>query len=547
MAYSDQLNTAYRSSDTIAEASFLYLIFVLDFLYYCSFEQILLIFLPLSQIILISSEKIEEVMADIQTKTTMEEFTTNDKANYYSGIASIMVNGKRAYELKGKFLDDLRDKAFSGTNRKDAVEHIEYFLKIVDPINLPNVNYERLRLSVFLISLVGNARKWFDEFKGSITSWVDLTEFFFGKYYPPSRTGRITVTKAIRDPRNSTFEKWLASKFANHMIMDPFTKKVLWDFWIKSNDQEGVADKELSDAEEANNDDEQETSEIFRIETNLFNYETPLYTKFKEFNFLFKVDPELFTHDIERTKTYEDYENELNDELEEPWSKDRVPYEICDHICEPFRFKNGKAKWPTCNSYEDGFCKGGELPGMVQVGYMTYFQDYKWYNELADGNLKEETLKQKAIYEKSWGDASQSVINFCAWLKRSFENFYELDYELLVKLQDYWCKVNDHECSPFSNWMNHIQGPYANYYSNFLDKEEHEDRDKHGFFYDQKQPVCNIRKFEIIKYSFGEGEEYVAIEEHEYDDLTKTNEDACRAYQEIFRSMDEGWVVTRAE
>ncbi|GJZ36188.1 hypothetical protein Tco_0582005 [Tanacetum coccineum] len=162
MAYSDQLNTAYRSSDTIAEASFLYLIFVLDFLYYCSSEQILLIFLPLSQIILISSEKIEEVMADIQTKTTMEEFTTNDKANYYSGIASIMVNGKRAYELKGKFLDDLRDNAFSGTNRKDAVEHIEYFLKIVDPINLPNVNYERLRLSVFLISLVGNARKWFD-------------------------------------------------------------------------------------------------------------------------------------------------------------------------------------------------------------------------------------------------------------------------------------------------------------------------------------------------------------------------------------------------
>ncbi|GKF25482.1 hypothetical protein Tco_0081376, partial [Tanacetum coccineum] len=70
----------------------------------------------------------------------MEEFTTNDKANYYSRIASIMVNGKRAYELKVKFLDDLRDNVFSGTNREDAVEHIEYFLKIVDPINLPNNN-----------------------------------------------------------------------------------------------------------------------------------------------------------------------------------------------------------------------------------------------------------------------------------------------------------------------------------------------------------------------------------------------------------------------
>ncbi|GKE30937.1 hypothetical protein Tco_1446321, partial [Tanacetum coccineum] len=223
-------------------------------------------------IILIRSEEIEEVMVDIQTKTTMEKFITNDKANYYSGITSIMINGKRAYELKGKLLDDLRDNAFSGTNGEDAVEHIEYFLKIVDPINLPNVNYERLRLFVFLISLVGNAKEWFDEFKG-------------------------------------------------------------------------VADEEFSDAKEANNDDEQETAKIFRIKTNLFDYKTPFCTEFEEFNFLLKVHPKSFTHDIKRTKTYEDYENELNDELKEPWSKDGLPYEIYDYICEPFRFKNGKAKW----------------------------------------------------------------------------------------------------------------------------------------------------------------------------------------------------------
>ncbi|GJX60219.1 hypothetical protein Tco_0291609, partial [Tanacetum coccineum] len=90
---------------------------------------------------------------------------------------------------------------------------------------------------------------------------------------------------------------------------------------------------------------------------------------------------------------------------------------------------------------------------------------------------------------------------------------------------------------------NHIQGPYANYYHNFLDKEEHEDKDKHGLFDYQKRPVCNIRRFEMIKYSFRQDEEYVAIKECEYDDLTITNEDACRAYQEIFRSMDEGWMV----
>nr|GEY70925.1 hypothetical protein [Tanacetum cinerariifolium] len=305
------------------------LVFAFNFRIYVFyfFRANLLIVLPLSQIILISSENYEEVTADIQTKTTTKEFTTNDKANYYSWIASIMVNGKRAYGLKDKFLDDLNDNAFSGTNGEDAVEHIKHFLKIVDPINLPNVNYEQLRLSVFLILLVGNTSKWFNEFK------------------------------AIRDPSNSTFEKWLASNFANHMIMDPFTKKVLWDFWIKNYGQEGVADEEFCDAEKANNDDEQKTAKIFRIETNLFDYETPLCIEFKEFNFLLKVDLELFTHDIEITKTYEDYENELNDEIEEPWSEDGVPF--CDHICEPFRFKSRKAKWPTCNSNEEGFCNRG--------------------------------------------------------------------------------------------------------------------------------------------------------------------------------------------
>nr|GEW64293.1 hypothetical protein [Tanacetum cinerariifolium] len=185
------------------------------------------------------------------------------------------------------------------------------------------------------------------------------------------------------------------------MMMDPFTKKVLWEFWKKNDDQEGVVDEGIYDVEEANNDDEQETFKIFRIETNLFDYETMLCTEFKELNFLLKIDPELFTHDIERTKTNEDYENKLNDELEEPWSEDGVPYEMYDHICELFRFKNGKAKWPTCNSNEDGFCNGEELSRMVRVGYRTYFQDYEWYNELADGNLKEEALKQKTIYERS--------------------------------------------------------------------------------------------------------------------------------------------------
>nr|GEU49293.1 hypothetical protein [Tanacetum cinerariifolium] len=57
-------------------------------------------------------------------------------------------------------------------------------------------------------------------------------------------------------------------------------------------------------------------------------------------------------------------------------------------------------------------------------------------------------------------------------------------------------------------------------------------------------PVCNIRKFKMIKYSFRLDKEYVAVKEDEYDDLARTSDDACRAYQEIFRMMDEGWMTS---
>nr|GFD47417.1 hypothetical protein [Tanacetum cinerariifolium] len=81
-------------------------------------------------------------MADNEKKSTLKGFETNDQADYYSGITSITVKGKNAYDMRGKFLDDLHNNALSGTNGEDAIEHIEYFLKTVDPIDLSNVNQD---------------------------------------------------------------------------------------------------------------------------------------------------------------------------------------------------------------------------------------------------------------------------------------------------------------------------------------------------------------------------------------------------------------------
>ncbi|GKA84741.1 retrovirus-related pol polyprotein from transposon TNT 1-94, partial [Tanacetum coccineum] len=69
---------------------------------------------------LIMASRLKKLMTYKGKKSSMETFAANDKADYYSGITSITINGKNAYEFIGKFLDDLHNNAFSGTNGKDA-------------------------------------------------------------------------------------------------------------------------------------------------------------------------------------------------------------------------------------------------------------------------------------------------------------------------------------------------------------------------------------------------------------------------------------------
>ncbi|GJW39113.1 hypothetical protein Tco_0064958 [Tanacetum coccineum] len=76
-------------------------------------------------------------MMETMTKLITKEYVTKARDDYYSGITKTMNNGKNAYELKGKFLDDLQNNAFSRTNGEDSVEHVENFLKIFDPLVLP--------------------------------------------------------------------------------------------------------------------------------------------------------------------------------------------------------------------------------------------------------------------------------------------------------------------------------------------------------------------------------------------------------------------------
>nr|GEU69774.1 hypothetical protein [Tanacetum cinerariifolium] len=98
--------------------------------------------------------------------------------------------------------------------------------------------------------------------------------------------------------------------------MDWYTENALWIYWARGDDEVKLIDKETSDS-----DDNDEVATIFKIETNVFDFETPSCKAFKEFNYLLQIDPDVLTKDIRGFKTDEKYKDDWIYE----WNKD-VPW-----------------------------------------------------------------------------------------------------------------------------------------------------------------------------------------------------------------------------
>ncbi|GKA39454.1 hypothetical protein Tco_0732005 [Tanacetum coccineum] len=181
--------------------------------------------------------------------------------------------------------------------------------------------------------------------------------------------------------------------------------------------------------------------------------------------------------------------------------------------------------------------------------------------EEADDNEGPDEINDEQI-KGSWGDVTPGIMKFCTWLRDSFENFYKLEYDVLVKLEECWWKVNTNEICPYTRWDNRLQGPYANTkpngtFNRYLDTDRMPEKNydannmrnvQEGQGYMENLAyetlACKIRKFEMMKYTFEVDEEYVAIKE--LINHSKTNEDARYAYRELFHKIDDGWLVTRA-
>ncbi|GJV08662.1 hypothetical protein Tco_1346318 [Tanacetum coccineum] len=73
-----------------------------------------------------------------------------------------------------------------------------------------------------------------------------------------------------------------------------------------------------------------------------------------------------------------------------------------------------------------------------------------------------------------------------------------------------------------------------NIYTNYDDAYEinHKDNEREELCEVHELPMCNVRRYMMIKYLFNNDEEYVAIKEDEYDDLTKSHDRGVSSLQE---------------
>nr|GEU62846.1 hypothetical protein [Tanacetum cinerariifolium] len=95
---------------------------------------------------------IEEEVTEIMTET-LKQYMSKTREDYGSGVTRPTINQDTPFELKGKFLKELRDNTFSGSKHKDANEHFEKVLEIVDLFYIPKVTQDQIMLRAFLVSL----------------------------------------------------------------------------------------------------------------------------------------------------------------------------------------------------------------------------------------------------------------------------------------------------------------------------------------------------------------------------------------------------------
>ncbi|GJR20819.1 hypothetical protein Tco_0969346 [Tanacetum coccineum] len=146
---------AYRSSGTEANSKFSIFDFRAKFFFYLSSEQILLIFLPVLQEVLIRASRLRKKIEEVMTKLISEKYMERAQTESHLSITSNDIY----IGLNKEFLEELQMNAYHGWIDEDMINHIAMVLKMIDLIYIPGVDSHQLRMKIFSLSLADEAKQ----------------------------------------------------------------------------------------------------------------------------------------------------------------------------------------------------------------------------------------------------------------------------------------------------------------------------------------------------------------------------------------------------
>ncbi|KAJ9556430.1 hypothetical protein OSB04_011044 [Centaurea solstitialis] len=95
-------------------------------------------------------------------------------------------------EILGKLLHMIKDLTFDGKNDSNPIVHMENFVDICDLFKTEVDRDDAIRLRVFPLTLIGEARAWLRSLEpSSITTWEGLRSKFLSRFFPPSKIDKL--------------------------------------------------------------------------------------------------------------------------------------------------------------------------------------------------------------------------------------------------------------------------------------------------------------------------------------------------------------------
>ncbi|GJW66147.1 hypothetical protein Tco_0118031 [Tanacetum coccineum] len=237
------------------------------------------------------------------------------------------------------------------------------------------------------------------------------------------------------DPSDVAFTEWLGSKNVNYKTIDHYTKKALWIYWIRGDDEVELTDEEFFDNED-------EVAETYLLRT------------LRDSRLMMNIR---MIGSMNETKIYH------------------------------------------------GLLRNHRLK-------LEFRQNQNQSNILASlSTIKLGVQNSQPVVEERMDTVMEN--------KAIMEGLISDD----ESYNDYGRRWKSYEI----NYHDYNDGEYEN-------KTHKEGRELCGIK-TYEVPVCQIKRYKMIKYSFNDAEEYVAVKEDEYDDLKNTSEEACQYNTPCFR------------